>query len=184
MIASGLGLLACVTARRRPMRFALTIAAVLLASSLSSGVSGRLIHVERSFFGVVRVTYDPELNVHRLFHGTTLHGQQSLTPHSLTNLQPTSLVPGRSARYSSGSGPSSISLVRGLRFSALVRGRWRPTLGPARTGRSTKSIRLSCGSPAIRGTLPIYEIAARKRARLSLAMLGCGCAKRPIVPFG
>ena len=34
--------------------------------------------MERSFFGVVRVTYDPELNVHRLFHGTTLHGQQSL----------------------------------------------------------------------------------------------------------
>ena len=80
MIASGLGLLACVTARRRPMRFALTVAAVLAASSLSSGVSGRLIHVERSFFGVVRVTHDPELNVHRLFHGTTLHGQQSLDP--------------------------------------------------------------------------------------------------------
>jgi hypothetical protein len=78
MIASGLGLLACVTARRRPLRFALTVAAVLVASSLSSSVSGRLIHVERSFFGVVRVTHDPELNVHRLFHGTTLHGQQSL----------------------------------------------------------------------------------------------------------
>jgi hypothetical protein len=78
MIASGLGLLACVTARRRPMRFALSVAAVLLASSLSNGVSGRSIHVERSFFGVVRVTHDPDLNVHRLFHGTTLHGQQSL----------------------------------------------------------------------------------------------------------
>src|SRR5262249_59201316 len=78
MIASGLGLLACVTATRRPTRFALTVAAVLLARSLSSGASGRLIHVQRSFFGVVRVTYDPELNVHRLFHGTTLHGQQSL----------------------------------------------------------------------------------------------------------
>jgi hypothetical protein len=78
MLASGLGLLACMTAGRRPMRFALTVAAVLLASSLSSGVSGRLIHVERSFFGVVRVTHDSELKVHRLFHGTTLHGQQSL----------------------------------------------------------------------------------------------------------
>ena len=44
------------------------------------GVSGRLIHVERSFFGVVRVTHEPEQNVHRLFHGTTLHGQQSLDP--------------------------------------------------------------------------------------------------------
>ena len=80
MIASGLGLLACVTVRQRPLRFALTVAAVLLASSFSSGVSGHLIHAERSFFGVVRVTHDAELNVHRLFHGTTLHGQQSLTP--------------------------------------------------------------------------------------------------------
>ncbi len=80
MIAAGVGLLACVTARQRPLRFALTIAAVLLASSFSSGVSGHLIHAERSFFGVVRVTHDPELNVHRLFHGTTLHGQQSLAP--------------------------------------------------------------------------------------------------------
>ena len=78
MIASGLGLLACVTASRRSLRFALSVAAVLLASTLSSGVSGRLIHVERSFFGVVRVTLDPELNVRRLFHGTTLHGQQSV----------------------------------------------------------------------------------------------------------
>ena len=49
-------------------------------AALSSGVNGRLIHVERSFFGVVRVTHDPERNVHRLFHGTTLHGQQSLDP--------------------------------------------------------------------------------------------------------
>jgi hypothetical protein len=80
MIASGLGLLACVTASRRPTRFALTVAAVLVASSLSSGASGRLIHVQRSFFGVVRVTYDSELNVRRLFHGTTLHGQQSIDP--------------------------------------------------------------------------------------------------------
>jgi hypothetical protein len=80
MIASGLGLLACTSAPRRPTRFALTIAAVLLASGLSSGVGGRLVHAERSFFGTVRVTHDPERKVHRLFHGTTLHGQQSLDP--------------------------------------------------------------------------------------------------------
>ena len=80
MVASGLGLLATLTARRRPIRFALVVAAVLSASSLSSDVSGRLIHVERNFFGVVRVTHDPEKNVHQLFHGTTLHGQQSLDP--------------------------------------------------------------------------------------------------------
>ena len=42
------------------MRFSLTVTAVLVASGLSSGINGRLIHVERSFFGVVRVTHDSE----------------------------------------------------------------------------------------------------------------------------
>jgi hypothetical protein len=80
MTASGLGFLSCVTARRRPVRFACTAAAVLLACELAPGPSGRVIHTERNFFGILRVTIDPERNVHRLFHGSTLHGQQSLDP--------------------------------------------------------------------------------------------------------
>jgi hypothetical protein len=80
MLAAGLGLLATVTAGRRPLRFALCVTAVLAASVLSTGVNGRLMLVERSFFGVVRVTDDRDRHVHRLFHGTTLHGEQSLDP--------------------------------------------------------------------------------------------------------
>jgi hypothetical protein len=80
MIASGMGILACLTAGRRPFRFALTAASVLAASGLSPGPMGRLLHIERNFFGVIRVTYDAERNAHRLFHGSTLHGQQSLNP--------------------------------------------------------------------------------------------------------
>jgi hypothetical protein len=80
MVATGLGFYSCVTARRRPIRFALVALAVLTASGLGPGVSGRLLHIERNFFGVVRVTHDIERNVHRLFHGSTLHGQQSLDP--------------------------------------------------------------------------------------------------------
>jgi hypothetical protein len=80
MAASGLGLYACVTARRRPARFAMVAGAVLLAGGLSQGPNGRLLQIERNFFGVVRVTEDPERTVHRLFHGSTLHGQQSLDP--------------------------------------------------------------------------------------------------------
>jgi hypothetical protein len=80
MVATGLGLYSCVTARRRSIRFALVALAVLTASGLGPGVSGRLLHIERNFFGVVRVTRDIERNVHRLFHGSTLHGQQSLDP--------------------------------------------------------------------------------------------------------
>jgi hypothetical protein len=80
MVAAGLGLYSCVTARRRPIRFALVALAVLMASGLGPGVNGWLLHIERNFFGVVRVTHDTERNVHRLFHGSTLHGQQSVDP--------------------------------------------------------------------------------------------------------
>jgi hypothetical protein len=80
MAASGLGVYALWTARRRPARFALAAGAVLAATGLTQGASGRLLHIERSFFGVVRVTEDAERTVHRLFHGSTLHGQQSLDP--------------------------------------------------------------------------------------------------------
>ncbi len=80
MVASGLAFYALTTARRRPLRFALTAAAVMAASGLTQGVSGRLLHIERNFFGVVRVTEDADRTVHRLFHGSTLHGQQSLEP--------------------------------------------------------------------------------------------------------
>ncbi len=79
-IAAGLGISACVTARRRPIRFAVVAGAILLAGGLSQGPSGRLLHIERSFFGVVRVTEDRQRSVHRLFHGSTLHGQQNLDP--------------------------------------------------------------------------------------------------------
>jgi len=80
IIASGLGLYACATARRQPVRFALVVASVLAATGLASGPSGRPLYLVRSFFGVLRVTYDAGQNVHRLFHGSTLHGQQSLDP--------------------------------------------------------------------------------------------------------
>ncbi len=80
MLASGLGALACVTAGRRPVRFALTVIAILAATGLARSTGGRLIYCKRSFFGVVRVTNDAERKVHRLFHGSTLHGEQSLKP--------------------------------------------------------------------------------------------------------
>lgn len=80
MVASGLGLYACVTGLRRPSRFALTVGGVLMASGLAPDPGGRVIHRERNFFGTVKVMHDAEANVHRLLHGSTLHGQQSLDP--------------------------------------------------------------------------------------------------------
>src|SRR5207247_92461 len=39
-----------------------------------------VIHQERSFFGLLKVTEIREKRLRRLFHGSTLHGQQSLDP--------------------------------------------------------------------------------------------------------
>lgn len=80
LFASGLVSLACWTHRVRPLRFALTIGAALLASGLTAGLNGLVLHQERNFFGVLQVTFDPQSQSHRLFHGRTLHGQQSLDP--------------------------------------------------------------------------------------------------------
>jgi hypothetical protein len=80
MVAAGMGTLACVRSQRRPARFAFVLAGVYLASTLAAGPGGKLVYIERDFFGVVRVTEDRDRNVYRFFHGSTLHGQQSLDP--------------------------------------------------------------------------------------------------------
>ncbi|HEX4611388.1 MAG TPA: fused MFS/spermidine synthase, partial [Urbifossiella sp.] len=61
---------------RRPARYALALAALFAAGALDAGQLGRTLHMERNFFGVVRVTRSPDGVFVRLVHGTTLHGQQ------------------------------------------------------------------------------------------------------------
>ena len=82
LLASGLVVFAWYRHRSRPARFALSLGAALLASGLSEGLDGRVLFRERNFFGTVRVTAaaTPRGEVHRLFHGNTLHGQQALDP--------------------------------------------------------------------------------------------------------
>ena len=79
-LAAGLGVLAVLRVRSRPLRFAMTLGAVLLAGGLAPEPGGRVIHRARNFFGALRVLYDPGAEVQRLLHGSTLHGQQSLEP--------------------------------------------------------------------------------------------------------
>jgi hypothetical protein len=71
-------LVACYLMQERAMRFALSIAAVLLASAFYQGVQGAPVFRERSYFGIHRVTLVD--GMHRLVHGNTVHGQQSLDP--------------------------------------------------------------------------------------------------------
>lgn len=68
---------------RRPVRFALGVAAMLFVALAPGVTHGAVLHRERTFFGVYQVIHQrvsSDLDVMVLFHGTTLHGQQSLLP--------------------------------------------------------------------------------------------------------
>ncbi|MEI6666813.1 MAG: fused MFS/spermidine synthase [Acidobacteriota bacterium] len=79
-LAFGIPLLAGYAFSFRPVRFALGVAAILLASLVRPDPFGKTIDVERSFFGVHRVIEDSTNHMRLLFHGLTLHGVQSLEP--------------------------------------------------------------------------------------------------------
>jgi spermidine synthase len=64
----------------RPLRFGLGVGAIMLASGLSPSVHGHVLHRERDFFGVVRVTRSPDAAYNLLLHGSTIHGLQSREP--------------------------------------------------------------------------------------------------------
>jgi SAM-dependent methyltransferase len=70
----------CLTFGKRPLRFALGLIALLLAGSTYSGSFGEILHTERSFFGVSRVSSDPGGRFRYLFHGGTIHGIEYLDP--------------------------------------------------------------------------------------------------------
>jgi hypothetical protein len=71
-------LVVCYLFKDRPVRFALGVTAILLASTLYNGVRGHSLLAARSFFGAHRVTEDPLLHFRDLYQGTTLHGRQDL----------------------------------------------------------------------------------------------------------
>ena len=66
--------------RMRPVRFALAVGAIMLGSSFYSATHDRDLHVERNFFGVLRVTRDAGGASHQLYNGNTLHGRQFRDP--------------------------------------------------------------------------------------------------------
>jgi hypothetical protein len=77
-VSVGVPVLLLYLTKKRPMRFALAATAVLAAAFVQVDPRARLLHVERTFFGVYRV----ERNLWQtwLTHGTTLHGLQWRDP--------------------------------------------------------------------------------------------------------
>ncbi len=62
--------------RSRPIRYALALGAVMLASVVYSETRNRTLHAERNFFGTLSVRVDPESATRMLYHGNTIHGRQ------------------------------------------------------------------------------------------------------------
>jgi hypothetical protein len=63
----------------RPLRFALGLAAVMLASTFFGPQPGRTLYADRNFFGALRVR-DDSSGSHSFLHGSTLHGRQFTDP--------------------------------------------------------------------------------------------------------
>ena len=61
---------------RRPLVFALALAALMFASIPYTNASVQTLATERNFFGVWRVTTNPNEQFRRLYHGSTVHGVQ------------------------------------------------------------------------------------------------------------
>jgi hypothetical protein len=70
----------CLRFGSRTRRFGMGVAALILASQVYAGPYGRILHSERSFFGIYRIGDDVEKNCRMLYHGGTAHGVQSLDP--------------------------------------------------------------------------------------------------------
>ncbi len=70
----------CYSFSARPLRFALGLGALLVASSLYTQGAGSLLYRERTFFGVHSILLDSQGSYHLLSHSGTLHGKQSLDP--------------------------------------------------------------------------------------------------------
>ena len=81
------GALAAAAFRRRPLRFALGIGAILVAGELVPNADAPLLRV-RNFYRVLQVRDDDAPPVRILEHGTTAHGEQSRDP--ARRLQPLS----------------------------------------------------------------------------------------------
>jgi hypothetical protein len=64
----------------RPLRFALGLAVLLAAAESGQLYRGALLYADRTFFGVHRVVRDPENTVTVLYHGSTVHGVESMDP--------------------------------------------------------------------------------------------------------
>jgi SAM-dependent methyltransferase len=80
VVALGAVGFAAFTQARRPIRFAMMIAALLLASAVTQRQYTTVLESQRTFFGTYRVTLDRGGKFYALYHGTTVHGLEAVDP--------------------------------------------------------------------------------------------------------
>jgi spermidine synthase len=76
----GVPVVLCFGFVRQPLRFVTALASVLLAAHLYVELNKRTVFVDRSFFGVSRVTVSANGLFRQLDHGSTAHGRQFINP--------------------------------------------------------------------------------------------------------
>jgi spermidine synthase len=75
----GIPALLCLSLGRTRIPYATALAAILAVSSFQRDQFGETLFSDRTFFGTYRVRLDPTGEYHTLYHGTTLHGIQSIS---------------------------------------------------------------------------------------------------------
>ena len=79
IVLVGISVLVAFGTKRDPARFAIAVVLLLLTGAFARNDGwGNVVHSERTFFGVYRVSVDDERRFISLYHGTTLHGRQLL----------------------------------------------------------------------------------------------------------
>ena len=80
LLVFGPTVMLCLSFAKRPLRFALGFAALLIAATSYTGAYQHIVSTQRSFYGINRVTIDDSGQYRILFSGKTIHGIQSLAP--------------------------------------------------------------------------------------------------------
>lgn len=88
MLAFGFAIFAAATAIRTRPRFLASLAVLFLVAGMGL-TGGRLLTIERSFFGIHRVVRNPDGPFNDLYHGTTVHGRQFVDAATQLPCQPT-----------------------------------------------------------------------------------------------
>jgi hypothetical protein len=78
IIVIGLPVVLVLSFDRRPLRFGLGIAILLIVNAVPINTEDRVIYADRSFFSVHRVVEEPDGRYRELIHGNTIHGRQDL----------------------------------------------------------------------------------------------------------